>query len=132
MTFNQKYTKKKPKVKGGPPLMPGDTVFEVFINHVKKATVTAISRCRSPDNKAKEKYNYIISISCEDGTLSPRYYATDLGKFIFLAEEEAKGLYAMIQRESQHLEGLGVIDRFRLLHLERDMPYLETHSLPVI
>ena len=89
MTFNQKYTKKKPKVKGGPPLMPGDTVFEVFINHVKKATVTAISRCRSPDNKAKEKYNYIISISCEDGTLSPRYYATDLGKFIFLAEEEA-------------------------------------------
>ena len=49
-----------------------------------------------------------------------------------LPEQETEGLNPVVQRECKHLEGFGLIDRFRLLHLERDVPYLEANAFPVI
>ena len=70
-----------------PQLLPGDTVYEVFITAVRKATVESVYEYNPGGNFKK---GALCTIICEDGSLSPRYFLEDIGTFLFVNREEAE------------------------------------------
>ncbi len=69
-------------------LSVGDEVYEVLIYKIRKATVTSTMRARV-DGGTKPRVR-IYRIQCEDGTPSPRYYESDIGKVLFTSIEDAE------------------------------------------
>ena len=66
----------------------GQTVWEVFIYKVRPAVVTRVSTVRL-DDPARTRTT-VYEIECEDGSLSPRYYESDVGVVLFADPEEAE------------------------------------------
>ncbi len=69
-------------------LQEGDEIYEVLIYKVRKARVKNV--CRVLLKAPVRQRVYIYEIECEDGTPSPRYYESDIGKVLFTDIEDAK------------------------------------------
>ena len=66
----------------------GQTVWEVFIYKVRPAVVTRVCTIRL-DDPARTRTT-VYEIECEDGSLSPRYYESDVGVALFTDLDEAE------------------------------------------
>jgi len=62
-------------------LSVGDRVYEVFIYKVRPAKITSVERIRL-DDPARTR-TVVYTVGCDDGSVSPRYYESDIGRVIF-------------------------------------------------
>lgn len=66
----------------------GQRVYEVFIYKVRTAVVTSVRTIRL-DDPARTRVA-VYEIKCDDGSVSPRYYESDVGVALFADPAEAE------------------------------------------
>ena len=102
-------------------LSVGDRVYEVFIYKVRPARITGVERIRL-DDPARTRV-VVYTLICDDMSISPRYYESDLGKVIFTDLTAAE----MKCRENRSFRSL--IGSRGLFKPVKDAPTLEQRYL---